>query len=601
MNHYYLNTLIVLFISTITCPLVNGQCQNNAAYPGVGIPAPTMPGDTLVVTPFQLAGDYYGMVGFEIGHTYIFSTTNPMDFITLRSSDNQQVIGFGNTPMEYTINEFTDLNVHINLQSPECGTDGISRSSYVSVEEEPVPSTGNKVGINTAEPLATLDVNGKMKISDDDHEAVEGTIRWNKDKKDFQGFDGSQWISFTNSSGKWGPTLIEAVKESDKITASDTTFYKEFGSSIAVYGDYAVIGAFRDSIDGLYDVGAAYIFKKTNNEWTEMIKLTADTPTENANFGVSVAINENHLAVGLPSEMIDGDIGAGSVYTYRLIDDEWIFEEKLQAFTPGEYEQYGSSLALYENRLVVGAPAAKINNVRTGEVYIHQFNNGTNWENETSLSSNDGVSDSRFGASVDIFENTIIVGDPTYPSANNVDVGAAYIYTYANLTWDASELKIVDPFGSNGDFFGTRVSISEDYAAVSSPERNNSFDFLHGSVLTFAREMNWGLDEIIRLNGSSSETSRFGHDIDITGNTLIIANNKKDRDNAVNRGAAYVYKRDDQNWKKEVTLLASDGSAFDQFGSSICINNSTIMIGAQLDELVLGLHTGSVYIFNYCE
>ena len=145
--------------------------------------------------------------------------------------------------------------------------------------------------------------------------------------------------------------------ESLKILADDGAAGDRFGGSVAVFEDTLVVGAVRDDDKGEYS-GSAYIYNKdpTNKEWILQQKLVADDGAAEDLFGVSVAIYEGAVVVGAHGDDDKGDY-TGSVYIYNRdpTTKEWILQQKLVADDGAECDRFGSSVAIYDSTVVVGA------------------------------------------------------------------------------------------------------------------------------------------------------------------------------------------------------------------------------------------------------
>ena len=127
---YYPSFLMELFLSTLlincfvilTSSNIIGQCTNTNNFPNGTITASVF-SDTVIVSPFQNAGHYYIIKGLSLGDTYVFTSSNSGDYITIRNRYNDNLITHGNTPLSYTISGDNELSININLQSPVCGVD----------------------------------------------------------------------------------------------------------------------------------------------------------------------------------------------------------------------------------------------------------------------------------------------------------------------------------------------------------------------------------------------------------------------------------------------------------------------------------------------
>ena len=159
--------------------------------------------------------------------------------------------------------------------------------------------------------------------------------------------------------------------QTQELQASDTQHVHFFGSSVAIDGDWAVIGAIGDTNQGDY-AGAAYVFRRDANDtpsdinddlWLEQSKLTALDGASSDRFGADVTIENGWIVVGAFGDDDAGE-SSGSAYVFRhddqgtpsnLADDLWVQVEKLTASDGGEDDQLGRSVSIHEGVVVVGA------------------------------------------------------------------------------------------------------------------------------------------------------------------------------------------------------------------------------------------------------
>ncbi|MCA9836718.1 MAG: hypothetical protein KC422_07380 [Trueperaceae bacterium] len=150
--------------------------------------------------------------------------------------------------------------------------------------------------------------------------------------------------------------------EQAKLTASDAKLYDYFGSSVAISGDYTIIGAFGETT-----TGAAYIFKRSGDNWIEQVKLKAsDRYTGGGLFGFSVSISGDFALVGAARNY-------GSAYLFRREGESWVEQNKLKAKDATRVDGFAESVALSGDYLLVGAPynGAESENFNRGAVYIY--------------------------------------------------------------------------------------------------------------------------------------------------------------------------------------------------------------------------------------
>lgn len=185
-------------------------------------------------------------------------------------------------------------------------------------------------------------------------------------------------------------------------------------------------------------------------------------------FGYSVAIEGNRIVVGATG---NGDNGkwSGSAYVFEHSGSAWK-ETKLLPSSGGAGDCFGHSVAIDGERIVVGAYRDDDNGDNSGSVYVFEYS-GNAWQ-ETKLMATGGEVDDQFGSSVAITGNRIVVG-AYCDDDNGEDSGSAYVYEFINNTWQ--ETKITPPGSRAEDFFGTTVAMDNNKIIVNGREPERSF------------------------------------------------------------------------------------------------------------------------------
>ena len=223
---------------------------------------------------------------------------------------------------------------------------------------------------------------------------------------------GSAYIFERQNNGNWIQT--------NKLTASDAANSDAFGLSVSISGDYAIIGS-RDN-----NKGSAYIFQRQNNgTWTET-KLTASDGGGNDQFGDSVSISGDYAIMGAPQDT-DAGINTGSAYIFQRQGNSWIQTNKLLASDRATQDRFGDSVSISGDYAIVGAFG---DDSARGSAYLFQRQNNGNWIQTDKLTASDGANNDRFGISVAIDSNYVLVGAQLNDENGTNDVGAAYFIQY---------------------------------------------------------------------------------------------------------------------------------------------------------------------------
>ena len=348
------------------------------------------------------------------------------------------------------------------------------------------------------------------------------------------------------------PTTPTAPTEQAKLTAADAVAKDRFGWSVAISGDTAIVGAPDDDDTGNLS-GSAYLFARDSGgagAWGQVAKLTAADAAAVDRFGVGVAISGDTVIVGARGDNDAGD-RSGSAY---------LFERDLG-----------------------GAEA---------------------WGQVAKLTAADAAADDRFGRSVAISGDTVIVGAIHDDDAGD-DSGSAYLFARdqggAGAWGQVAKLTAAD--AAAGDGFGSSVAISGDTVIVGASGDDDAGE-RSGSAYLFARDQEgaeaWGqVAKLTAADGASGDG--FGVSVAISGGTVIVGALFDDHAGAES-GSAYLFARDQGGagaWGQVAKLTAAAAAAaaaFAAFGESVAISGDTVIVGAAGDDDA-GTSSGSAYLF----
>lgn len=415
---------------------------------------------------------------------------------------------------------------------------------FISIMIGPLKAQQN-VGIGTTTPNASaqLDVSSTNKgaliprMTTTQRKAISapaaGLLVFDMDKKTIYMFDGSKWhpFLFSTNETKLPPYPMEA---------SDGVNNDYFGFSVSISGDYAIVGAPYDSENAVFQ-GSAYIFFRNGGVWTQQAKLFSPNYSIDDHFGYSVGISGDYAVVGAPDENV-GPSAQGRAYVFHR--------------------------------------------------------SGSTWTAQGSFTSSDGGPGDRFGYSVVISGDYVIVGAPNFGAE---DKGGAYIF-YREFTWIFGQgftAKLAASDGLASDQFGWSVCIDGDYAIIGTPyDDGTAID--QGSVYIYYRGAGWlttGLPHQAKLVADAA-SDRFGYSVSINGDYVIVGASNDDNSTITDQGSAYIYFRTGVTWNFQTKLVAFDGSANDVFGRSVCIKGEYAIIGAVGDDVGLNSDQGSCYLYK---
>jgi hypothetical protein len=386
-----------------------------------------------------------------------------------------------------------------------------------------------------------------------------------------------------------GTGLTPALSQCElsKLLASDGAASDYFGYSVAISGDTAVIGAYKDD-DNADNSGSAYIFRYNGSSWGEEVKLPVSDGAQGDRFGYSVAISGAIAVIGAPLDD-DNSSDSGSVYIFRYNGSSWVKEAELVASDGAVNDRFGWSVAISGSTVVIGAYGDDDFGSSSGSAYVFHYN-GSSWVEEAKLLASDGAEWDQFGWSVAISGSTAVIG--SYGDSGSS--GSAYVFRYDGTSW-VEEAKLLASDVAGLDFFSWSVDIWGGIAVIGTvgDDDNGSNS---GSAYVFRYNgSNW-VEEAKLLASDGAEGDLFGYFVAIWEGTAIIGAYSDD-DNGNNSGSAYVFGYNGSSWVEKAKLLASDGANGDYFGWFGDISGGTVVIGAYKDD-DNGGDSGSAYVFG---
>ncbi|MCH7719493.1 MAG: hypothetical protein IH988_00690 [Planctomycetes bacterium] len=372
------------------------------------------------------------------------------------------------------------------------------------------------------------------------------------------------------------PTLYagETCDLVSQLAADDGEESDEFGFSVAIDGDIAVVGA-RENTDGNEEeAGAAYVFRFDGSEWTQDKKLIASDGMANDHFGGAVAVSGDTVVVGAPNADEDGN-DCGAAYVFVFGSGAWVEQQKLHASDASDFDQFGSAVAVLDDTVVVGVERNDENGNDAGAAYVYRRDDSS-WVEEQKLVAGD--TGDQVGFSVALFDSTIVLGAPG-DLMNGGQAGAAHVYRLEGSEWVLEQtLRASD--GSDNHRFGQAVSIYGDAVLVGAYGDESSY------IFRFDREL-WVQEQKLVPSdddGPGGVDSVFGITTGLSGDIAVIGAYAA-QDAQDNLGAAYIYRYNGTTWVEEDRLIDPDGGGENNlFAYTVAASGDRVIVGAYLDE-----------------
>ena len=388
----------------------------------------------------------------------------------------------------------------------------------------------------------------------------------------------------------------------DNPNAFGTSQGDNFGGSVAISGNYAIVGAASEDDAGGTTSGKAYIFDVT----TGLLVHTVDNPnafgtSAGDNFGRMVSISGDRCIVSAYLED-DGGNASGTAYIYKLPiarpEAALLYTlDNPNAFDTSDSDQFGTSVAISGNRAIVGATREDEGGTSSGKAYIFDATTGSLVH---TLDNPNASTGDEFGHSVAISGNRAIVGALYEDDPGNFNSGKAYIF---DVTTGALVYTLDNPnaYGTAlSDFFGWSVSISGNYAIVGAYGEDDADGTPSGKAYIFDVTTGSLVHTLDNPNAyNTSVGDRFGNSVSISGNYAIVGAWLEGDASGNQSGKAYIF---DATTGSLVHTLdnpnAFGTSEEDGFGHSVSISGNYAIVSARFEDDAGGTSSGKAYIYN---
>jgi len=388
---------------------------------------------------------------------------------------------------------------------------------------------------------------------------------------------------FVRNSSSWA--------QQARLSRASGEFFGQFGFAVAVAEDTIMVGQpFVDTPAG-EDAGSATFFTRIRNNWSEVEHFAAVDGGSSDLFGSSVSVAGGTAVIGVTRADIETKDDAGAAYVFVQNGSNWIPQVTLYASDPGDHDQFGVSVAVAGDTILIGASQGNSNTVEeSGAAYVF-IRSGSSWKQEAKLRG-DGTIFGLFGQSVSIEGDTAIVGEPADEVFGR---GAAYVFTRSGGTW-LRQAKLTADDGGTGDAFGSSVSILGNRVIVGAPQKSNGSK---GAAYVFSRNGSSWVQEA-KLIGSGAFGKGFGSSIAISGETALVGAPLESGGLGAGRaGAAYVFFRSGGTWREQARLPAPiETNSQGAFGRAVALSGDTAIIASELINNAVGVYNGAAYVFH---
>ena len=436
-------------------------------------------------------------------------------------------------------------------------------------------SIAQNVGIGTATPSAKLHLNGSFKVTDGSQ--GEGKVL----TSDAQG--AATWQASSNTQtggvgfGPWGDCNTRAISEYNPVAASDGSL-TNFGKFVSMSGNFAIIGT-----DIIASQGKAYIHRFDGSTWQEqqILKASDGSALVRDNFGSSVSISGNYAIVGAYAKTVGGNSFQGKAYIYFFNGNSWVEQQILTSSDGASNDAFGTSVSINGNYAIVGSYGKTVSGKTSqGKAYIFYYNGSTWVQMGLGITAIDGAASDYFGRYVSINSDNAIVGAPNKTVGGQVSQGKAYIFHNSGGTWTQVGTGITGSSGTLNDAFGTSVSINGDFAIVGASGKTVGTNPYQGSAyIYFYNGSSWVERNVLTApDGTASDF--FGFSVCITNKYAIVGAYGKTVNGILYRGSAYIYQSINGIWQPLQQVNNPGGKFNDLFGYGVAADGNRFLIGS---------------------
>lgn len=377
-------------------------------------------------------------------------------------------------------------------------------------------------------------------------------------------------------SARWYRSAPGGLEPAQQLDSGDGALLDRYGSALAVAGDVAMIGASLEDTAAGGDAGRVHWFERVAGQWLYRGGIDAPDAEAEDRFGVSIAIDGDLAAIGAYWDIIDGRIDQGSVYLYRRVGPQWLFERKLVASDGRARDLFGFSVALSGELLLVGARSAPLPFIDQGAAYVYR-RKGADWQQEARLDLPEPAVAAFFGAAVALSGEQAVIGAPGVSGGpGRANAGAAYVFAPGPGGWTLRHsLRADNPVA--GAAFGFAVAADRARWLVGAPGEPYAALAAGGAYLY--RASDGALETVLRAS-APQPGENLGIALALAGSEILLGASGWDNASGPDAGLVRVYVRNEGRWQESAALESVDGKPGDGFGRSLALADGIRLAGS---------------------
>jgi hypothetical protein len=428
--------------------------------------------------------------------------------------------------------------------------------------------------------------------------------------------NGRLLLSINDTDARY-PVVVDPWVQLAELTASVPAQAAQLGYSIAMNGNTIVVGAPFDTVGANFTQGAVYVFVEPPTGWanmTETARLTASDGTVGDVLGEAVAIGGNTIVAGAAGANLEPNELQGAAYVFVKPANGWsdaTETAKLTASDGATDDFFGSSVSISGDTVAIGADGATIgSNPYQGAVYFF-VEPPSGWITTSSfaakVTTSDGAAGDQFGYSLSLNTDTLVVGARSATIGSNMIEGAAYAFSKPRSGWvttSAIDGKLSSADGASGDLLGSSISISGDNTvAAAAPNATVGANTQQGALYVFVEPSSgWSnMTQTAKLTAAAGKSNdQLGFNVSISPNGKNIVAGAPGNSS----GEVYIYSKPAQGWvdeKQIAKVTASGGTGAAWLGFGVAVAGGTVVGSAPCTTVSNRLSPPIIFGPNLCQ
>lgn len=377
--------------------------------------------------------------------------------------------------------------------------------------------------------------------------------------------------------------FAQDANEDVRFQASDAAVGDRFGFDVALSGDRALVGVIFDDMPSKIDAGSARIFERQGSgAWTQVANLIAFDAFAGDQFGYSVALDDDRAIVGSPQDDDKGS-ASGSAYVFeRQSNGTWTLAAKLVAADGAIGDFFGRAVAIDGDRALVGSVLDDDGAGNAGSVYAYERSSGGTWSFVQKLGAASPEADARFGIEIALDGDRVAIG-ATLDDEAALDAGEVYVFEHGFGGW-SEVAELVAPDAAASDEFGEALALEGDRLIVGVRKDDDGATDA-GSARVFERSAGGVWSEVAALRASTPVAGALlGSSVALEGDRAVAGATSEGSLPAA-PGRALLFTRESTSvWHETALLASSAGSNSALFGEAAALSNGRLLISADQDD-----------------